>query len=109
MPDTNLGTATGYLNLDIHNWNNALDDARESLREFENSSNSMGDTLRNTQQATNGASDALRNTSDSASRARSAFDGVRQVMILQVRHLEQEMNSVEQLEKHRDSKDKCRD
>lgn len=79
MPDTNLGTATGYLNLDIHNWNNALDDARESLREFENSSNSMGDTLRNTQQATNGASDALRNTSDSASRARSAFDGVRQV------------------------------
>ena len=51
MPDTNLGTATGYLNLDIHNWNNALDDARESLREFENSSNSMGDTLRNTQQA----------------------------------------------------------
>ena len=79
MSDTNLGTATGYLNLDIHNWNNALDDARESLREFENSSNSMGDTLRNTQQATNGASDALRNTSDSASRARSAFDGVRQV------------------------------
>ena len=79
MPDTNLGTATGYLNLDIQNWNNALDDARESLREFENSSNSMGDTLRNTQQATNGASDALRNTSDSASRARSAFDGVRQV------------------------------
>ena len=53
MSDTNLGTATGYLNLDIHNWNNALDDARESLREFENSSNSMGDTLRNTQQATN--------------------------------------------------------
>ena len=79
MSDTNLGTATGYLNLDIHNWNNALDNARESLREFENSSNSMGDTLRNTQQATNGASDALRNTSDSASRARSAFDGVRQV------------------------------
>ena len=59
MPDTNLGTATGYLNLDIQNWNNALDDARESLREFENSSNSMGDTLRNTQQATNGASDAF--------------------------------------------------
>jgi phage-related protein len=79
MPDTNLGTATGYLNLDIQNWNNALDDARESLREFENSSSSMGDTLRNTQQATNGVSDALRSTSDSASRARSAFDSVRQV------------------------------
>lgn len=78
MSDTNLGTATGYLNLDIQNWNNALDNARESLREFENSSSSMSDALRNTQQATNAASDALRSTSDSASSARNAFDSVRQ-------------------------------